>query len=332
MQSFIQYRKFRTAIKAQLERDRVKLQQDEKEPAAAHDDDSPSSSASKDSGVEGNEPDLERGRRRSSRRDAAQAEDVNARDFREPAEEQAPVEEEEEEEDADDYELGQYSTRQRSVSRSTTQSAGTRLGTVLSGVEVRRRTTKEGGEGNVFVVSYESDDDPLNPHNWSNFTRIRCTLTVAGIGCVVGFASAIDSAATLRIAKALHTTPVVESLATGLFLIGFGAGALTAGPFSETFGRNPVYIFTLTMYMIFVMASGLARNIEEQLVFRFIAGYFGSTPLTCAGGSISDLWNPLERVITFPIFANAAFTGPLLGPVGMYFPCPVVLTLWILGC
>ena len=88
-----------------------------------------------------------------------------------------------------------------------------------------------------------------------------------------------------------------------------------AGPVSETVGRNPVYIATLLLYMIFIMASALAPNIGAQLVFRFIAGFFGSTPLTCAGGSISDLWNPLERVFAFPAFANAAFTGPVFGPV-----------------
>lgn len=27
------------------------------------------------------------------------------------------------------------------------------------------------------------------------------------------------------------------------------------------------------------------------------------------------MWNPLERIYTFPIFANAAFMGPILGPV-----------------
>jgi len=63
------------------------------------------------------------------------------------------------------------------------------------------------------------------------------------------------------------------------------------------------------------MASALAPNIGAQLAFRFLAGFFGSTPLTCAGGSIADMWNPLERVYAFPIFANAAFTGPVLGPV-----------------
>ena len=108
---------------------------------------------------------------------------------------------------------------------------------------------------------------------------------------------------------------VTESLATGLFLIGFGCGALFAGPMSETIGRNPVYIATLSLYMIFTMASGLAPNIGAQLAFRFLAGLFGSTPLTCAGGSISDLWSPMERVYAFPIFANAAFMGPIFGPV-----------------
>jgi MFS family permease len=100
-----------------------------------------------------------------------------------------------------------------------------------------------------------------------------------------------------------------------LYLIGFGCGALFAGPFSETFGRNPVYIVTLGLFMVFVMASGLAPNIGAQLAFRFLAGFFGSTPLVCAGGSISDLWNPMERVFAFPVFANAAFSGPIIGPV-----------------
>ena len=63
------------------------------------------------------------------------------------------------------------------------------------------------------------------------------------------------------------------------------------------------------------MASGLAPNIGAQLAFRFIAGCFAATPLVCAGGSISDLFNPMERVYAFPIFANAAFMGPVLAPV-----------------
>jgi len=212
---------------------------------------------------------------------------------------------------------------------------GTALGAVMTGVEIRKRSTNEGGDGDVFIVGYEDEEDTMNPHNWS--VRKRCGITilvrrpplisfrtatltypcyqVASIGFVVGLASAIDSSALPHAAEEFGVSEVAESLATGLYLIGFGAGALVAGPFSETLGRNPVYITTLLLYMIFIMASGLAPNLGAQLAFRFLAGFFGSTPLTCAGGSLSDIWNPRERTWTFPVFANAAFLGPILGPV-----------------
>lgn len=100
----------------------------------------------------------------------------------------------------------------------------------------------------------------------------------------------------------------------GIFLIGFGIGALISGPFSETVGRNPIYIATLVLYMLFLIGAGLSRNFGTLLVCRFISGMFGATPLVCAGGSLSDLWTPAERVYAFPMFACASFLGPLLGP------------------
>lgn len=206
----------------------------------------------------------------------------------------------------------------RTLSRvATAHSIGTRLGVALTGIAVRDRRTNEGGPdaGKVFVVAFEGDHDPSKPQNWSYTRRMCATAMIALIGFVVGVASSIDSPATSRAAQEFGVSDVVEILATGLYLIGFGVGALFAGPFSETLGRNPVYIITLTTYMIFIMASGLAKNIQQQLVFRFLAGFFGSTPLTCAGGSISDLWTPMERVFAFPMFANAAFLGPVMGPV-----------------
>ncbi|MCJ1389038.1 hypothetical protein MMC18_001892 [Xylographa bjoerkii] len=196
----------------------------------------------------------------------------------------------------------------------TQHSIGTNIGYAMTGIEVRDRTRtnhEAGGDSKVFVVGYEGEDDMMNPHNWSRVTSV----TIASIGWVVGFASSIDSGALQQAAAEFGVSEVTESLATGLFLIGFGCGALIAGPISETVGRNPVYITTLSLYMIFIMASGLAPNIGAQLAFRFLAGLFGSTPLTCAGGSISDLWSPMERVYAFPVFANAAFMGPIFGPV-----------------
>jgi MFS family permease len=212
----------------------------------------------------------------------------------------------------------------------TTQSFRTQMGHELIGIEVRQlskeltktRTRKSGRvppagdeRETVFVVGYDCEQDDMNPRSWSNLIRISATILIAAIGFIVGFASSIDSAALTQAADEFGVSEVTESLATGLFLVGFGVGALFAGPISETVGRNPVYVVSLAVYMIWIMAAGLAPNIGSQLVFRFLAGFFGSTPLTCAGGSISDLWYPVERVYSFPVFANAAFFGPVMGPV-----------------
>jgi MFS family permease len=71
----------------------------------------------------------------------------------------------------------------------------------------------------------------------------------------------------------------------------------------------------MSLFMIFIMASALAPNIGTQFAFRFLAGAFGATPLTTAGGSVSDMWPSLEKTYAFPIYAIVGFGGPVLGPV-----------------
>lgn len=129
----------------------------------------------------------------------------------------------------------------RTSTRATSRSIGTRLGTALTGINVRDRRTNEGGPeaGKAFVVGFEGDNDPCNPHNWSRMRRTGATMLIAAIGFVVGVASSIDSSATREAAEEFGVSMVVEVLATGLYLVGFGVGALFAGPFSETLGRNP---------------------------------------------------------------------------------------------
>ena len=101
------------------------------------------------------------------------------------------------------------------------------MGLALTGINVRSRTTKEGRHekgGKVFVVGYVDEKDPLNPHNWSILKRMSITFLVALIGLIVGFASSVDSAAVRQAKLEFGVSEVTESLATGIYLIGFGCG------------------------------------------------------------------------------------------------------------
>lgn len=98
----------------------------------------------------------------------------------------------------------------------THQSTGTNFGRAMTGVNVRDRTTNEGEKGGlVFVVGYQGEKDPLNPHNWDVGIRVFTTVIIASIGFVVGVASAIDSSALPHAAAEFHVGEVVEALATG---------------------------------------------------------------------------------------------------------------------
>ena len=64
----------------------------------------------------------------------------------------------------------------RALTAATQHTVGTALGTALTGIHVRDRTTREGGDkGKVFVVGYEGEHDNMDPHNWSFLLRLRAT-------------------------------------------------------------------------------------------------------------------------------------------------------------
>lgn len=170
-------------------------------------------------------------------------------------------------------------------------------------------------EEQYYRVDWVKPYDPFNPHQWSIGRRIFATLSVCLIALVATMASSIDSAVLTEASKEFHVSEVAESLATGLYLIGFGAGGLINSPLSEMVGRYPVYMGTLTILGTWLLGAALAPNFGGQIVFRFLAGFVGSAPLTVAGGSIADIWDTLEKTFGFPMFAIPGFGGPILGIV-----------------
>lgn len=69
------------------------------------------------------------------------------------------------------------------------------------------------------------------------------------------------------------------------------------------------------VFTIFNAGAAGSQNIETLIVLRFLAGAFGSSPLTNAGGVIADMFSASQRGIAMTIFATAPFFGPALGPI-----------------
>ncbi|KAL8940993.1 MAG: hypothetical protein Q9216_002512 [Gyalolechia sp. 2 TL-2023] len=88
-------------------------------------------------------------------------------------------------------------------------------------------------------------------------------------------------------------------------------------PMSEIpmIGRNPVYIGTLMVFVIFQVPTALSTNFAMLLCFRFLTGFIGSPVLATGGASIADIFAPNKRAYGIGIWGIAAICGPVLGPL-----------------
>jgi MFS transporter, DHA1 family, multidrug resistance protein len=88
-------------------------------------------------------------------------------------------------------------------------------------------------------------------------------------------------------------------------------------PMSEIpqFGRNPIYLATLIVFVALQAPTALAENFGMLLAFRFLTGFFGSPVLATGGASLADIWRPAKRAYAMSLWGIAAVSGPTLGPV-----------------
>lgn len=100
-----------------------------------------------------------------------------------------------------------------------------------------------------------------------------------------------------------------------LFVVGFAFGPLLWAPLSEIYGRRRIFIISYTFLTLWQAVTCASQNIQSVLVFRFLAGFFGSSPLANAGGTITDVLDANSRGLGMALFAAAPFLGPSLGPI-----------------
>jgi MFS transporter, DHA1 family, multidrug resistance protein len=128
------------------------------------------------------------------------------------------------------------------------------------------------------------------------------------------FASAILAAPTSRISKHFNVSVEVGSLVTTLYLLGFVCGPSVFGPFSELYGRRIPMVLGAFGFLIFGVATAVAKDIQTLMICRFFQGVFGSSPIVVLAAVCADIWRPESRGPALICFATGAFLPPMVAP------------------
>ncbi|KAK8042799.1 hypothetical protein PG994_013282 [Apiospora phragmitis] len=190
------------------------------------------------------------------------------------------------------------------------------------------RRTKDG----AILVDWYYTDDGANPQNWSSLRRGLVALIICVYTFVVYTSSAIYTTSEEGVIEAFGVTLTEASLGLALFVLGYGVGPLLFSPLSElpSIGRNPVYIWTMFLFVIVSIPTAFVQNFAGLLVLRFLQGLFGSPCLANGAASLGDMYSMMALPYALIAWVSAAYCGPALGPLLSGFSVPIKGWRWSL--
>ncbi|KAK0617352.1 major facilitator superfamily domain-containing protein [Immersiella caudata] len=168
-------------------------------------------------------------------------------------------------------------------------------------------------EKDPFEVTWDPSDR-LNPRNMT-LTKKWIIITITSFGSfIVTNASATYTATYGQMAPEFHSSRLVATIGLSTFVLGIALGPFWS-PLAEFYGRRPIYLASFLFFMIFLIPSALAQNIQTMVIARFFQGLAGSAFLSVSGGTVGDMFSREEMQLPMAIFTLAPFIGPSTGPL-----------------
>ena len=102
-------------------------------------------------------------------------------------------------------------------------------------------------------------------------------------------ASSLPSGVILQLEAYFGFASEVGAVVISLFVLGFLIGPILWGPLSEHYGRRPITLISMPLFVGTQIGCALSKNTASILVFRLLGGIFAAAPLTNSGSVSSDL-------------------------------------------
>ena len=155
-----------------------------------------------------------------------------------------------------------------------------------------------------FLVTFNELDD-THPYYLSRLRKWIITLLLCTVTINMGYTSAVYSPAFSQVTTLLSTSRLVSTLGLSLFIAGLGTGPMFFAPLSEFYGRRPIYLVSLLLFLVWLVPCARADRIEVLLLSRYLDGVSGSAFTSVAGGTVGDMFEK-ETLASAMMFFTAA--------------------------
>ncbi len=118
-----------------------------------------------------------------------------------------------------------------------------------------------------------------------------------------------------NLASDFAATPAAVQQTLSLFVFGFGTAQLISGPLSDRYGRRPVLIGGLAVYLLASLACALTPSLDWLVAARFAQAIGCCTAVVVARAVIRDAYAPVEGARVLAKASSLLALAPIFGPI-----------------
>ncbi len=117
------------------------------------------------------------------------------------------------------------------------------------------------------------------------------------------------------IARALDASTGRTQLTVSFYLIGFAAGQIIFGPLSDRYGRRPVLLSALVLYIVSSAVCAVALSIDPLIGARFVQGFGGSGTIVLARAMVRDVYSGARAGRELSLMGSISAFAPIVAPM-----------------
>lgn len=174
-----------------------------------------------------------------------------------------------------------------------------------------KKKTKDG----AIILEPQPEDSHNDPLNWPAWKRDAALLSL-GLYCMVGGGmTPILAAGFTNVASTYDVTVPKVALTTGLYMMGLGVGSVVASPTAILYGKRPVYLVSVVIFICTAIWCALSPSYASLVVARVFMG-IAVSPVECLpSATIAEIFFLHERAYRIGIYTLLLLGGKNLIPL-----------------
>jgi DHA1 family bicyclomycin/chloramphenicol resistance-like MFS transporter len=117
------------------------------------------------------------------------------------------------------------------------------------------------------------------------------------------------------IAHVLAVPAARTQLTISSYLIGFAVGQVAYGPLSDRYGRRPVLLAAITLYLTSTLACTAAQSVDVLIAARLLQGVGGSGAIVLARAIVRDIYSGVRAARELSLMGSISAFAPILAPM-----------------